>query len=252
MDEYGAGTYGDRVAEVYDEWYAELPFGGEIGVTVSFLRELAADGSALELGIGTGRVALPLRQAGVDVHGIDASAAMVERLRAKPGGADIPVTMGDFCDFSLGKCFRVVYVVFNTFFGLLTQDDQISCMRAVARHLDDDGAFVIEAFVPDPSRFDRGQRVSAIRVEPDAVALEVSQHDPLAQRTDSQHVVMQPDGVRLYPVKVRYAYVSELDLMAKLAGMQLRERWADWDRTPISGESPKHVSVWEVAGSPTS
>jgi SAM-dependent methyltransferase len=252
MDEYGPGTYGDRVAEVYDEWYAELPFGGEIGVTVSFLRELAADGSALELGIGTGRVALPLRQAGVDVHGIDASAAMVERLRTKPGGADIPVTMGDFCDFSLGKRFRVVYVVFNTFFGLLTQDDQISCMRAVARHLDDDGAFVIEAFVPDPSRFDRGQRVSAIRVEPDAVALEVSQHDPLAQRTDSQHVVMQPDGVRLYPVKVRYAYVSELDLMAKLAGMQLRERWADWDRTPISGESPKHVSVWEVAGSPTS
>ena len=252
MDEYGPDTYGERVAEVYDEWYAELPFGGEIGVTVSFLRELAADGSALELGIGTGRVALPLRQAGVDVHGIDASAAMVERLRAKPGGADIPVTMGDFCDFSLGKRFRVVYVVFNTFFGLLTQDDQISCMRAVARHLDDDGAFVIEAFVPDPSRFDRGQRVSAIRVEPDAVALEVSQHDPLAQRTDSQHVVMQPDGVRLYPVKVRYAYVSELDLMAKLAGMQLRERWADWDRTPISGESPKHVSVWEVAGSPTS
>lgn len=252
MDEYGPGTYGDRVAEVYDEWYAELPFGGEIGVTVSFLRELAADGSALELGIGTGRVALPLRQAGVDVHGIDASAAMVERLRAKPGGADIPVTMGDFCDFSLGKRFRVVYVVFNTFFGLLTQDDQISCMRAVARHLDDDGAFVMEAFVPDPSRFDRGQRVSAIRVEPDAVALEVSQHDPLAQRTDSQQVVMQPDGVRLYPVKIRYAYVSELDLMAKLAGMQLRERWADWDRTPISGESPKHVSVWEVAGSPTS
>jgi len=249
MDEYGPGTYGDRVAEVYDEWYAELPFGGEIGVTVSFLRELAADGSALELGIGTGRVALPLRQAGVDVHGIDASDAMVERLRAKPGGADIPVTMGDFTDFSLGKRFGLVYVVFNTFFGLLTQDAQVSCMRAVARHLDDDGVFVMEAFLPDPARFERGQRVSAIRVEPDAVALEISKHDALAQRTDSQHVVMQSDGVRLYPVKIRYAYVSELDLMAKLAGMRVRERWADWDRTPISGESPKHVSVWEVVGS---
>ena len=127
MDDYGPGTYGDRVAGIYDDWYAELPFGGELATTVSFLRELAADGSALELGIGTGRVALPLRQAGVDIHGIDASDAMVERLRAKPGGADIPVTMGDFRDFSLEKRFRLVYVVFNTFFGLLTQDDQVAC-----------------------------------------------------------------------------------------------------------------------------
>jgi SAM-dependent methyltransferase len=252
MDDYGPDTYGDRVAGVYDEWYAELPFGGELATTVSFLRELAADGSALELGIGTGRVALPLREAGVDVHGIDASEAMVQRLRAKAGGADIQVTLGDFRDFSLGKRFRVVYVVFNTFFGLLSQDDQVSCMRAVARHLDDDGVFVMEAFMPDPARFDRGQRVSAIRVAQDAVALEVSKHDALAQRTDSQHVVLQPDGVRLYPVKIRYAYVSELDLMAKLAGMQLRERWADWDRTTLSSESPKHVSVWGVAGAPSS
>jgi SAM-dependent methyltransferase len=252
MDDYGPGTYGDRVASVYDEWYAELPFGGELATTVSFLRQLAADGSALELGIGTGRVALPLRQAGVDVHGIDASDAMVQRLRTKPGGADIPVTLGDFRDFSLGKRFRVVYVVFNTFFGLLSQDDQVSCMRAVARHLEDDGVFVMEAFVPDPARFDRGQRVSAIRVESDAVALEVSKHDPLAQRTDSQHVVLGPDGVRLYPVKIRYSHVSELDLMAKLAGMQLRERWSDWDRTTLSSESPKHVSVWEMAESPNS
>lgn len=249
MDDYGPGTYGDRVADVYDEWYAELPFGGPIATTVSFLRELAADGSALELGIGTGRVALPLRQAGVDIHGIDASDAMAGRLRAKPGGADIPVTIGDFRDFSLGRRFRLIYVVFNTFFGLLTQDDQVSCMRAVARHLDDDGVFVMEAFMPDLARFDRGQRVSAIRVEPDAVALEVSKHDSLAQRTDSQLVVMQPDGVRLYPVKIRYAYVPELDLMAKLAGMRVRRRWADWDRTELSSESPKHVSVWEVVGS---
>lgn len=252
MDDYGPATYGDRVAGVYDEWYAELPFGGDLAATVSFLQELAAGGNALELGIGTGRVALPLRMAGVDVHGIDASGAMVERLRGKPGGADIPVTIGDFRDFSLRMRFRLVYVVFNTFFSLLTQDDQVACMRAVARHLDDDGVFVMEAFMPDPARFDRGQRVSAIRVEPDVVALEVSKHDALSQRTDSQHLVLQPDGVRLYPVKIRYAYVSELDLMAKLAGMQVRERWADWDRTELSSESPKHVSVWEVAGPPRS
>jgi SAM-dependent methyltransferase len=250
MDDYGPGTYGDRVAGVYDEWYAELPFGGDLATTVSFLAELAEGGSALELGIGTGRVALPLRRAGVDVHGIDASDAMVQRLRAKPGGSDIPVTTGDFRDFSLVTRFRLVYVVFNTFFGLLTQDDQVSCMRAVARHLDDDGVFVMEAFMPDPTSFDRGQRVSAIRVELDAVAFEISKHDALAQRTDSQRVVLQPDGVRMYPVKIRYAYVSELDLMAKLAGMHLRERWADWDRTRLSSESPKHVSVWDVVGIP--
>lgn len=249
MDEYGPATYGDRIADVYDERYAELPFGGDLGTSVAFLRELAREGPALELGIGTGRVALPLREAGVDVHGIDASRPMVDRLRAKAGASDISVTIGDFRDFELPDRYSLIYVVFNTFFGLLTQDDQVLCFRAVSRHLTDDGAFVMEAFVPDVARFDRGQRVSATRVEADELELEVSKHDGLAQRTESSHLVIRDDQVRLFPVKLRYAFVSELDLMARLAGMRLRERWADWDRSELSSTSPKHISVWERAAS---
>jgi SAM-dependent methyltransferase len=246
MDEYGASTYGDRIADIYDTRYAELPFGGDLPTAVGFLGELASGGPALELGIGTGRVALPLSAAGVRVHGIDASDAMVAGLRAKPGGSDIPVTMGDFREFQIAERFRLVYVVFNTFFGLLEQDDQVSCFRAIARHLTEDGVFVMEAFVPDATRWDRGQRVSATRVELDEVEIEVSAHDPIAQRTASHHLIVREDGVRLYPVRIRYAYPAELDLMARLAGMRLRERWGDWDRSPLQAASQKHVSVWEL------
>jgi hypothetical protein len=136
--------------------------------------------------------------------------------------------------------------VFNTFFALLTQDDQVSCFRAVTRHLLPDGAFVIEAFVPDVTRFTRGQNVSAVEVEPNEVSLDVSKHDPVLQRTDSQRVTIREDAVRLFPVRIRYAYVSELDLMARLADMRLRERWADWDRTPFGEGAGKHVSVYEL------
>ncbi|MGZ5297663.1 MAG: class I SAM-dependent DNA methyltransferase, partial [Actinomycetota bacterium] len=200
---------------------------------------------ALELGIGTGRVAIPLAAAGVEVHGIDASEAMVGRLRAKPGGEAIPVTIGDFRDFSLDTAFSTIYVPFNTFFGLLTQDDQVTCFRTVAGHLSPDGVFVMEAFVFDPTYFDHGQRVSATKVDPDAISLDVTKHDPVEQRSDSQHVVISEGGIRLFPVKIRYAHAPELDLMARLAGLRLRERWADWDRTPFSSGSGKHISVWE-------
>lgn len=246
MDDYDAATYGDQIAGVYDALYGVLPFGGNIADTVEFLRRLAGDRPLLELGIGTGRVALPLQEAGAEVHGIDASEQMVVKLREKPGGDRIPVTIGDFAGFSLEARFGVVYVVFNTFFALLTQDEQVACFRAVARHLLPGGAFVMEAFIPDLARFDRGQRVSAVRADPDEVALEVSKHDPVLQRTDSQQVVIREDGIRLYPVKIRYAFVAELDLMARLAGMRLRERWADWDRASFESASPKHVSVWEL------
>ena len=247
MDDYTPSTYGDRVADVYDDWYAGGgPFGDAAGA-VSFLRELAGPGPALELGIGTGRVALPLVEAGVEVHGIDTSEAMVSKLRAKKAGDRVPVTIGDFRDFELETRFRVVYVVFNSFFGLLSQDDQVSCFQAVARHLVDDGAFAMEAFLPDLARFDRGQRVSAVDVTGGEVRLDVSMHDPIAQRSDNQHVVIREDGIRLYPVKLRYASMSELDLMGRIAGMRLRERWADWDRSALSSASGKHVSVWELA-----
>lgn len=244
-DGYGPSTYGDRIAEVYDERYPVVPSAPDVATTIEFLASFAGASPALELGIGTGRVALPLAGAGVEVHGIDASAAMVERMRTKPGGAAIPVTIGDFRDFSLGTTFSVIYVPFNTFFGLLSQDDQVTCFRAVARHLTDDGVFVMEAFVPDLARFDRDQRVSALRVDPNQVSLDVSIYDPAAQINDTQHVVIREDGISLYPVRIRFAFAPELDLMARLAGLRLRERWADWDRTPFSGTSPKHISVWE-------
>lgn len=247
MDEYTASTYGERIADRYDDWYASRAFGGDVATTVAFLRELAGDDAALELGIGTGRLALPLRAAGVEIHGIDASSSMIARLRDKPGGDEIPVTTADFRSFDLGRRFGLVYVVFNTFFVLLTQDDQVECFAAIARHLDEGGAFAMEAFVPDLARFDRGQRVSAVDVGMDEVRLEVSHHDVVAQRTDSQHVVFGAGGVRLFPVRVRYAYPSELDLMARLAGLRLRERWADWDRSAFTAEAQKHVSVGERA-----
>ena len=242
----GSSGYGDRIADVYDELYPEVPMSGPVEVTGAFLGSLAGAGPALELGIGTGRVALPLQASGVEVHGIDASERMVARLRAKPGGDRITVTMGDFVELSSDQRFTLVYVPFNTFFGLASQDDQITCMRSVARHLMPGGAFVIEAFVPDPSRFDRGQRLSAIRVEPDLVALEVTEHDPVEQRSYSQHVLIREDGIRLWPVQIRYAFVAELDLMARSAGLRLRERWADWDRSSFASDSPKHISVYEL------
>jgi hypothetical protein len=186
----------------------------------------------------------------VEVHGIDASEAMVAKLRAKPGGDAIPVTIRDFSDFSLDERFPLVYVVFNTFFSLLTQDDQVACFRAVARHLSPGGAFVMQAFVPDVTRFDaHNQRTATETVGVDQVTLETSEHDPIAQRTDSQYVVIQQGRIDLYPVRIRYAYVSELDLMARLAGFQLRERWSDWDRSPFRGARTAHVSVWEADGS---
>jgi SAM-dependent methyltransferase len=244
-DAYTDATYGDRIAEIYDERYLGQ-FEADTAGAVAFLRPLAGEGPALELGIGTGRVAIPLAAEGVEVRGIDASEAMVARLHAKPGGEHIEVTIGSFADFSVDVRFPLIYVVFNTFFGLLTQDEQVACFEAVAHHLAPGGAFVLQAFVPDLSRYDaRNQRVGAVRVDVDEVNLEVSLHDPFAQRTDSQHVVIRDGQVRLYPVRVRYAYPSELDLMARIAGLHLRERWADWDRSAFPGRTWQHVSVWE-------
>jgi SAM-dependent methyltransferase len=243
MSTYGLATYGDRIADLYDEWYQGPGF--DPAASVRFLAGLAGDGLALELGIGTGRVALPLKAAGVAVHGIDASGAMVAKLRAKPGGADIPVTLGTFASFDLKARFRVVYVVFNTFWALLTQDEQVDCFRAVARHLAPGGVFVIETLVPDPARYERGQRTQTNWSTADATLLEASRHDPIRQRVDTSHVLLE-DGrpARVFPVRVRYVYLSELDLMARLAGMRLRERWSSWEKEPFGPASARHISVW--------
>jgi SAM-dependent methyltransferase len=243
--DYTDATYGDRIAEIYDERYI-ASMAKDSTDAVAFLKDLAREGPALELGIGTGRIALPLAETGVELHGIDASEAMLAKLTAKPGGQRIRTTIGSFADFSIPTRFRLVYVVFNTFFALLTQDEQVSCFQAVARHLTPDGVFAMQAFVPDVQRFDdHQQRVAADSVGVDEVSLEASSHDPFAQRTDTAHIHIRDGHVRMYPVRLRYAYVSELDLMARLAGLQLRERWAGWNREPYPSDRLwMHVSVW--------
>lgn len=240
MTNYGASTYGDEIADVYDTLYGEPDPS-----LVALLAELAGQGPALELGIGTGRIALPLAARGVAVHGIDASTAMVEKLRRRPGGEGIPVTVGDFSQVALEQRFSLVFVVFNTLFNLQTQEEQIRCFASVAAHLDDGGCFVIEAFVPDLTRFDRGQRLAVSDLEPGTVWLEAARHDARRQFVDSQLVRMSGDGVRMFPVRIRYAWPSELDLMARLAGLRLRDRWGGWQRQPFSSSSNTHVSVYE-------
>jgi len=185
-------------------------------------------------------------QRGVTVHGIDASPAMVARLRDKPGGADIPVTMATFADFALGERFALAYVAFNTFFALLTQEAQLRCMQCVARHLEPGGRFVIEAFVPDLARFVSDQTLRVIGVEAGEVRIDASRLDLERQQVTSQHIVLTENGVRLYPVSLRYVWPSEMDLMARLAGLRLEHRWADWGRAPFGPESTKHVSVYRT------
>jgi SAM-dependent methyltransferase len=232
------------MAEIYDQWPG-IPQNAD--AVVACLTRLAGRGPILELGIGTGRIALPLAQRGFSVHGIDASPAMVAHLRAKPGGEHIPVTIGNFADMAVEGRFTLIFVVFNTFFGLLSQDDQVRCFLGVAQHLTDDGVFVLEAFVPDVTRFDRDQHVEVRQVTTDGIHLETSVHDRVQQRIMSQHVVLSEQGIRLYHVQVRYAWPSELDLMARLAGLQSRYRWAGWAQEPFTATSGSHVSVYARA-----
>ena len=241
---YGPGTYGDRWADVYDDLHAYLA-PEEV---VDALAALAGDGPALELGIGTGRVALPLARRGVEVHGIDASQAMVAKLREKPGGDAITVTIGDFAEVDApGGPYALVFVVFNTFFALDSQEAQVRCFRNVAGRLADGGVFVIEAFVPDITRFRGGQAVRAEAVTDDEVRVSAEHHDPLAQRVVSQQIALREDGIGFRPIQIRYAWPSELDLMAQLAGMRLRERWGGWKSEPFTAASGGHVSIYERA-----
>jgi SAM-dependent methyltransferase len=238
--------YGDRIADVYDEWHGERD---DVSPVVEFLTTWAAeagDRPVLELGIGTGRIVLPLAARGLRVDGIDASDRMVQRLRAKPGGASLAVTIGDFADVRApGGPYGLVYVVFNTFFALLTQEDQVRCFANVAARLGPGGAFVIEAFVPDLTLYDRGQqRVRVDGFEQDATRLSATLHDRAGQRFRARHMVLSADGVQTYPVELRYAWPSELDLMARLAGMVPAGRWEDWGGRPFTSASPAHVSVW--------
>jgi SAM-dependent methyltransferase len=221
MNFYSDDTYGEHVAGVYDDWHSSVEHG-----LVDRLAELAGDGRALELGIGTGRIALPLAERGVQVTGIDAAQSMVDRLQSKQGSDRVDVQLGSFADVSVKKEFQLVYVVFNTFFALGSQEEQVRCFRNVAAHLTSTGCFVIEAFVPNLNRFTGGQVNWATKVDTEHVELDVGNHDPVNQRVISQKVVITNGDVKLYPVQIRYAWPSELDLMAQLAGMRLRDRWS--------------------------
>jgi SAM-dependent methyltransferase len=241
-EEYGPSTYGDKIADVYDEHVAEL--GLDTEGAVETLAELAGGGPVLELAIGTGRLALPLAERGLEVHGIDASEGMVAKLREKPGGGDLEVTMGDFADVAVEGSYRLIFVGFNTFFALLTQEDQLRCFANVAAHLAEGGVFVLEGFVPDLTRYDRDQRVSVMNIETGGVMLETSRHDPSTQRIHARHIAVTEEGTKIYPVNLRYAYPSELDLMARLAGLELKERWASWRKDAFGPQSQRHVSVY--------
>jgi Methyltransferase domain len=242
VEDYGASTYGDQIADIYDSLHtAELLNTSE---TVEFLARRAGPGPVLELAIGTGRVALPLVQRGLEVHGIDASEKMISKLRAKEGGRDIPVNFGDFKDVPVEGNFSLIYVTFNTIYALTTQEDQLACFRNVAEHLTDDGVFVLDGFFPDTSRFDRGQRLNVNEVEVDRVFIDVSRHDPKAQTVSSQHLIITKGGIEMYPVHLRYIWPSEFDLMARLAGLELKERFANYAEHPFTSASGAHVSVY--------
>jgi hypothetical protein len=241
MDDFDPATsFGPTVAAVYDD----EPRGDEAECT-DFLAGLAGSGPALELAIGTGRIALPLAERGVGVDGVEISRAMVDRLRAKPGGDALRVTIGDMAEVPVEGRYPLVYLVFNTLFNLLTQDAQVRCFQGVAEHLTDDGVFVVEVFVPSwLHRLERDQYVDAEAVRLGSVTLDVGRHHPVTQLLDESHVSLGPEGVRVSPIVCRYAWPAELDLMARIAGLRLHDRWAGWRREPFTASSERHVSVY--------
>ena len=228
MTEHAAFTHSDRIAARYDEIHAHLPRPGPAADT---LARLAGGGRALELG--------------VEVHGVDASEAMVADLRRKPVGPVIPVTMGDFADFSLDVQYDLVFIVFTTFFSLPSQDAQTGCFETVAQHLNAGGVFVVEAFVPDAARLARGNEVSAA-IRGDSVLVDVAEFDPGEQRVNSRHLFISESRIETFPVELRYAWPSEFDLIARLAGLRLRERWADRAGSPFTSRSRAHISMHEM------
>jgi SAM-dependent methyltransferase len=245
MSDYDPTAYGAALADVYDELYGDDSL--DTDGAVARLGELAGAGPVLELGVGTGRLALPLAAGGRPVHGIDASPAMLDQLRAKPGGSAVTVTVSDFSEFELSDRFSLAVLAVNTIFALPDQDAQVRCFERVAAHLLPGGCFVVEAFVPNPARFQEGQSVRLRAMTDGRVALDVARIDPANQFMYTTQVHLRDVGVRLHEANHRYAWPAELDLMARLAGLRLEDRWEDWRGTPFTGTSPFHVSVYRKA-----
>jgi SAM-dependent methyltransferase len=242
-----AQTYFDeRVAARYERYWPGLFEPAAIDPVVSFLAGLAGDGGALELGVGTGRLALPLSRRGVRVHGIELSPAMVARLRAQPGADAVGVTIGDFATTAVGGTFRVAYLVRNTITNLTSQDEQAECFRTVAAQLEPGGCFVIENYIPQLQRLPPGETVRVFAATPAHLGFE--RYDLAAQIAVSYHWWLIDGQVETFSSPHRYLWPAELDLMAKIAGMTLRERWSNWQREPFTGDSTMHISVWEKSG----
>ena len=239
-----AKSFGYEVSKRYDSGDGL----GDETETVAFLARLAAGTDALELAVGTGRIALPLARTGIRVDGIELSPDMIDRMREKPGGGAITVTTGDMSLVTTGRSYGLVYLVFNTIGNLLTQDDQVRCFENAARHLAPDGVFVLECRIPEASARRYPQFVNAEHIALDSVTLEVCQYDPVTQVLDKNHVQIGTDGVVLSPIRLRLAYPAEFDLMARIAGLRLRERWGGWNGEPFTAASWRHVSVYERAG----
>jgi SAM-dependent methyltransferase len=237
-------TFGTLNAEDYDA--AHDP--GTTDQTVALISEIAGSGRILELAIGTGRVALPLARKGHDIKGIEGSPEMVAKLREKTGGADIPVTIGDMADVYIEGPFDHIFLVFNTLFNLPDQAAQIRCFRNAADRLAPGGSFLIEAFVPDFSDYTAHQRVSTKRLDMTSLWIEAITHDRVTQRTEAQRVRITSEGMKLVPLPMRYAYPPELDLMARLAGLELENRWGDWQKGVFTKDSTMHVSVYRKPG----
>jgi SAM-dependent methyltransferase len=229
-----------RVAATYDETILRA----DAQACVEFLEPFARGGRALELAIGTGRIALPLAARGIAVDGVDLSAAMVERLRAKPGGDAIAVTIGDMADVPVDGKYRLIFVVANSMTNLASQDAPVQCFESVAAHLTDDGSFVVESYMPAPRWLDDGEYIEVEHIGVDEVRLDASRLDRVAQVLDEIHISFTGAGVQLFPVVTRYMWPSEMDLMARLARLRLRERWAGWGREPFTGEGRSFVSVF--------
>jgi SAM-dependent methyltransferase len=231
------------IAQGYDEASTDMYAPEVLGPTVDFLAAEAGDGRALELAIGTGRVGLPLAARGVDVHGIELSPDMVEQLRAKPGGDAVPVTIGDMATTRLDRTFSLVYLVYNTISNLMTQDGQVACFQNAAEHLLPGGRFVIECFVPALQRLQPGERYLPFDVTPTHLGFDAV--DVVTQTLVSHHYYVSDGRVSVFESPHRYTWPAELDLMARIAGLALRDRYADFDRSPFTATSGKHVSVWQ-------
>jgi SAM-dependent methyltransferase len=235
--------FDEPVAARYDETSGEMFDPAVLEPAVDFLAELADGGAALEFGIGTGRIALPLSRRGVRVQGIDLSEAMVKRMRAKPGGDAIPVAIGSFADTRVDGTYRLVYLVWNTIMNLTTQDEQVAVFQNAAAHLEPGGCFVVEVSVPRLQRLPPGETIQPFRVTPTRMGFD--EYDIANQGLISHHYWIEGEHARTMSIPFRYVWPAELDLMARIAGMRLRGRWAGWQSEPFTSESEGHVSVWE-------